>query len=143
MSYRQHLVELCANADAMHKVRRQIARRLPAQDVDDVMQDTLLKAWKYIDAFRGDCAISTWLVTIAVNTAKNHYKLAASRAQPLDVDTEELFGDACVSVARRLHSEGTIIRKWKHPLPIVFHTYWYDADAAQRIHSAPVHGLSF
>lgn len=34
-------------------------------DAADVLQNTLLKAWQAIDAFRGDSKLSTWLYTIA------------------------------------------------------------------------------
>lgn len=37
------------------------------EDADDILQNTFLKAWSAIDAFRGDSKISTWLFRIAVN----------------------------------------------------------------------------
>lgn len=39
------------------------------EDADDVLQNTLMKAWNNIDSFRGDAKISTWLFRIAVNEA--------------------------------------------------------------------------
>ncbi len=36
-------------------------------NANDVMQNTFLKAWKYIDNFRGDSKFSTWLFRIATN----------------------------------------------------------------------------
>ncbi len=38
-------------------------------DTDDVLQNTFLKAWRYLDRFRGDAAIKTWLYRIATNEA--------------------------------------------------------------------------
>jgi RNA polymerase sigma-70 factor (ECF subfamily) len=37
------------------------------EDADDVLQNTFLKAWRYLDNFRGDAALRTWLYRIATN----------------------------------------------------------------------------
>ena len=37
------------------------------EDTDDVLQNTLMKAWVGINNFRGDSKLSTWLYRIAVN----------------------------------------------------------------------------
>lgn len=36
-------------------------------DADDILQNTFLKAWSNLGAFRGDSKISTWLFRIATN----------------------------------------------------------------------------
>lgn len=36
-------------------------------DANDVLQNTLIKAWTNIDNFRGDAKLSTWLYKIAIN----------------------------------------------------------------------------
>lgn len=36
-------------------------------DADDVLQNTFMKAWKFIDTFRSDSALYTWLYRIATN----------------------------------------------------------------------------
>lgn len=36
-------------------------------DADDVLQNTLMKAWKALDNFRGDSQLTTWLCRIAIN----------------------------------------------------------------------------
>jgi RNA polymerase sigma-70 factor (ECF subfamily) len=36
-------------------------------DADDVLQNTFIKAWGGIGAFRNDCKLSTWLYRIALN----------------------------------------------------------------------------
>jgi RNA polymerase sigma-70 factor (ECF subfamily) len=40
---------------------------LSHDDANDVLQNTLIKAWLNIDAFRGDAKLSTWLYKIAIN----------------------------------------------------------------------------
>jgi RNA polymerase sigma-70 factor (ECF subfamily) len=41
-------------------------------DVDDVVQELFVRAWKGLPRFRGDAQFSTWLYRIAVNTAIKH-----------------------------------------------------------------------
>jgi len=49
-----------------YHIRRMV---IDHEDADDVLQNTLLKAWKNIDRFRGDAALRTWLYRIATNEA--------------------------------------------------------------------------
>ena len=39
------------------------------EDAEDALQDSMLKAFRHLDQFRGNCKFSTWLTTIAVNSA--------------------------------------------------------------------------
>ena len=39
------------------------------EDTEDVMQETLLKAYTHFSDFRGTCRFSTWLTRIAINSA--------------------------------------------------------------------------
>jgi RNA polymerase sigma-70 factor (ECF subfamily) len=41
-------------------------------DVDDIVQELFVRAWKGLPRFRGDAQFSTWLYRIAVNTAIKH-----------------------------------------------------------------------
>ena len=43
-----------------------------ADDVDDMLQELFVRAWKGLPRFRGDAQFSTWLYRIAVNTALKH-----------------------------------------------------------------------
>ena len=37
------------------------------EDADDLLQNTFMKAWSSLDAFRGDARLGTWLYKIAIN----------------------------------------------------------------------------
>lgn len=64
-----------------HKVAGLIARYVHDWDeVQDVAQETLVRAYRAIASFRGDAQFSTWLHRIAVNAAKNH--LVARQRRP-------------------------------------------------------------
>ena len=58
------------------KYQRRIARHVARyvkrpSDVEDVVQDVFIKAYRGIGAFKGDSAFYTWLYRIAKNTALN------------------------------------------------------------------------
>lgn len=56
-------------------LRQFIAKRAPnKQDVDDIMQTTLLEAIKAYHKFRGDSQVRTWLCGIAYNIIRNSLK---------------------------------------------------------------------
>ena len=44
------------------------------QDVEDLSQETFMKAYKNIDSFKGDSSFKTWLFAIANNLVKDHFK---------------------------------------------------------------------
>lgn len=46
----------------------------PAQDAEDIVQDTFVKALLRIDSFRGECKLYVWLCQIAKNTWLNHLR---------------------------------------------------------------------
>ncbi len=55
------------------RILRLLGRILHNQsDVEDVAQDTFLKAYRALPKFRNESAFYTWLYRIAVNTARNH-----------------------------------------------------------------------
>ena len=58
-------------------------------EVQDVAQETFIRAYRALGQFRSDSAFYTWLYRIAVNTAKNHLT-ALGRKPPLeDIDASE------------------------------------------------------
>jgi RNA polymerase sigma-70 factor, ECF subfamily len=54
------------------KVASVVGRFLPdANDVEDVVQETFVRAFENLRGFRGDASVRTWLIRIAVNLCKN------------------------------------------------------------------------
>jgi len=39
------------------------------EDTEDVFQETLMRAYKHLNGFRGSCSFQTWITQIAINTA--------------------------------------------------------------------------
>lgn len=44
------------------------------EDVEDIVQETYIKAHQNINTFKGDSTFKTWVFTIAMNLSKNHLK---------------------------------------------------------------------
>jgi RNA polymerase sigma-70 factor (ECF subfamily) len=64
------------------------------QDAEDVVQETFLKVFQGIEQFRGECAISTWIYRIAMNTClKTKRKLDATYLESLDERIEAFRED--------------------------------------------------
>jgi len=63
------------------------------EDAQDVVQETFLRVFQYLDAFRGDSKFSTWLFRIAVNQSlmrlrKQRTKQRAGAELPLNLDED-------------------------------------------------------
>lgn len=70
-----------------HKVHAIVARYIHDQaEVDDVVQESFIKAYRALGKFRGDSQFYTWLYRIAVNTAKNVLVSRNRRPPQSDVD---------------------------------------------------------
>lgn len=67
------------------RIMRLLSRvvRSPA-DIEDVAQETFIKAYRALPQFRGDSAFYTWLYRIAINTARNWHVAQTRRPQGVD-----------------------------------------------------------
>jgi RNA polymerase sigma-70 factor (ECF subfamily) len=64
-------------------------------EVEDIAQESFLKAYRAIAQFRGDSAFYTWLYRIAVNTAKNYLFARGRRPIPVsDLNTNSEDGES-------------------------------------------------
>jgi RNA polymerase sigma-70 factor (ECF subfamily) len=97
----QQLVERVQRGDKhafdllVAKYQRKLARLLSrfvrdSAEVEDVTQETFIKAYRALPSFRGESAFYTWLYRIGINTAKN-YLVAQGRRAPTttEIDSEE------------------------------------------------------
>jgi len=67
------------------------------QDAEEVVQDTFLRAYRALHAFRGESSLETWLHRITVNLARNKFQWNRRRGGGLNVSLaasgEETDGD--------------------------------------------------
>lgn len=74
------------------KLTRLLARMVRDQsEIEDIVQDSFIKAYRAINNFRGDSAFYTWLYRIGINTAKNHLVSLGRRPKAMnDVEIEDV-----------------------------------------------------
>jgi len=104
-----------------------------AADVDDLVQETLLHAWRNRGQYRGDAALDTWILAIARNRIRMRRRADRTRNSFEDalkaIDREEIPDDVVRSaetigrVRRALESlepdqRDVLLRRYFHGLPI-------------------------
>ncbi|HTR20045.1 MAG TPA: sigma-70 family RNA polymerase sigma factor [Gemmatimonadales bacterium] len=88
-----------AAAELVRRHARVLARFLagagaPDSELDDLVQETFIKAFRAIDGFRGQCQFRTWLFTIGGNVVKDAGRRSARRkVVPLSEDLRAPDGD--------------------------------------------------
>jgi RNA polymerase sigma-70 factor (ECF subfamily) len=66
----------------------------PEADLDDLVQDTFVRAFRGVSGFRGQCRFRTWLLTIGGNVLKDAVRRGARyRVVPLDAELSATDGD--------------------------------------------------
>jgi len=80
------------------KLGRLLGRMIRDQaEVEDVVQEAFIKAYRALPNFRGDSAFYTWLYRIGINTAKNHLVAMGRRprlSNEVEIEDAENFEDA-------------------------------------------------
>ena len=80
------------------RLNRLLSRMVRDQsEIEDIVQDSFIKAYRAINNFRGDSAFYTWLYRIGINTEKNHLVKLGKRPKAMnDVEIEDIenFEDA-------------------------------------------------
>lgn len=70
------------------KLGRLLSRMIRDQsEIEDVVQESFIKAYRALPNFRGDSAFYTWLYRIGINTAKN-YLVSVGRRPTVSTDIE-------------------------------------------------------
>ncbi len=98
------LIERCrkhdraAQDDLYHRFRRQVAGNLyrvigDRSDLDDLVQEVFVIAFRGLERFRGDARLSTWLYRICVNVALGRIRTRRRRPTAIgmtDLDSAEI-----------------------------------------------------
>ncbi len=122
--------------DHLREVHSFISRTTGADssDVEDIVQETFLHAWKSRENFRGNCSPATWLIGIAKNKIRDRWRRRKARVEPsvfAEIDRAPLpeevvrsaetgalvrralaeIGDEYARLLIRRHFEGESVRK--------------------------------
>ncbi len=63
------------------------------QDAEDVVQDTFVSAYRYLDGFRGDSSLGTWLMKIASSACLKKRRLKKNEPKHHDLLDEAYMSD--------------------------------------------------
>ncbi|MCA2211356.1 sigma-70 family RNA polymerase sigma factor [Jidongwangia harbinensis] len=95
---------------ATHAGLRRFLRHLAGtRDVDDLVQETYLRAWRSLPSFAARSSAQTWLFTIARRVAVDHVRSAVAR--PRSAHLEDWQGAAETATAGRgvRHEDSTVL----------------------------------
>lgn len=106
-----------------------------AQEAEDAVQDTFLRALRAWPGFRGDCAVETWLVRIAINVCKRQlrspWRLLRAPQESLDslrMEGPEPPDDTLVRAIQALPP------KYREVIILYYYQEWKAWEIAQRLH---------
>ena len=94
--------ELCLRYRGVLKNRIYRIVRHP-EDTEDVLQETLLKAYQHLQSFRETCSFPTWLVAIGTNVSL----MLLRRRKILRKNTSDVVAD----------DGETLVMEWRDPAP--------------------------
>lgn len=107
-------------------------------DANDLLQNTFLKAWTSLDAFRGDASLSTWLYKIAINESLSFLERERKRLN-ISLDDEEANIIHAIEADTDIDGNGLKVelRKAIAALPekqrLVFNMRYYDEMPYEKI----------
>lgn len=100
-------------------------------DVNDLLQNTFMKAWQSLENFRGDARLSTWLHKIAINESLTFLE-REKRRQTLSLDDPESSASARIEADTMIDGDALALklRKAVAMLPekqrLVFNMRYFD-----------------
>jgi RNA polymerase sigma-70 factor (ECF subfamily) len=101
-------------------VRRRIASIVrDTADVDDLLQEVLLKVWRHLSTFRSQSSFRTWITRVAINEALQSYRRQQRRPICQALTDFDTFASADPSALQSLTRAETtrVIRKAVFELP--------------------------
>ena len=91
---------------------------------EDAFQDTFVKAWKNLSAFRGDSSMKTWLCRIAANTCRDLLRSGWLRmwrkSQPLETLLALSAGDVPQPPSPVLEAVGRLSGKYREVVVLYY-----------------------
>jgi RNA polymerase sigma-70 factor (ECF subfamily) len=90
-----------------------VASTRNATDAEDVVQEALMRGYRGIKRFRGDCPLRIWLSRIVVRVAINHHRSLARRVKRwvFFADLQKTFEDGSVQEFEPLDPAGAFDRE--------------------------------
>jgi len=89
--------EVMQHLDALYRTALRMTRN--PQDAEDLVQETMLRAFRFLDRFEPGTNLRAWLFKILTNTYINRYRKQSSEPRVDSLDDSD--GDLAVPVPRR------------------------------------------
>ena len=124
---KQAFGELCLRYQRMLKrtIFRIIRHR---EDTEDVLQDTLLRAYQHLNTFQGKCKFSTWITSIGINASL----VLLRKRRRLSNSLSELTAEDRDDIEKR---EGRDPKPTPEQCQIISQTRWIVDNALRRLPS--------
>jgi RNA polymerase sigma-70 factor, ECF subfamily len=81
--------DVMQHLDALYRTALRMTRN--AQDAEDLVQETMLRAFRFLDRFQRGTNLRAWLFKILTNTYINRYRKTASEPRVDSLDDSEEF----------------------------------------------------
>ncbi len=82
--------------------------RLDAATIEDLTQETFIKAYRGLAQFRGESTFFTWLARIALNTTKTYLSSRRTQVEVLSLDDQDGEFDPLAAIESGDSTEGTV-----------------------------------
>ena len=84
-------LQICSYREFLHNYLHKKYPRARKEDIEDAVQNTLVKAVRFADKWNGDSTLKTWLGVIAVNMYLDTFRKTYSKNEYLLESSEDFF----------------------------------------------------
>ena len=96
------------------------------EDSEDILQETLLKAYRHLWTLRSDNALKSWLFKIATNEINRYFKGRRETVDPDCIHDSEIVDSGCISEEKVSEIISTAVTQMSPLQREVFSLKYYD-----------------
>ena len=96
------------------------------EDSEDILQETLLKAYRHLWTLRSDNALKSWLFKIATNEINRYFKGRRETVAPDGIPDSEIVDSGCISEEKVSEIISTAVTQMSPLQREVFSLKYYD-----------------
>jgi RNA polymerase sigma-70 factor (ECF subfamily) len=82
---------ICSYREFLNNYLSKKFPRARKEDIEDVVQNTIIKALRHSNGYKGDCTLKTWLAVIAKNMYTDSFRKTYVKNEYILNSSEELF----------------------------------------------------
>jgi RNA polymerase sigma-70 factor (ECF subfamily) len=107
------------------------------EDAEDILQETFINVYRFIDSFKGESRIFTWLYRIATNECTKHFRKNKNWLKNAETITDKMLANFCGSDSE--NSEAMLVKfqqailKLPEKQRLVFNLRYYDELSYEEI----------